>query len=271
MTEKNNLLKEIGTNFSNINQEVQKPKNKNRINYEENYGTNYPTKYKSTNTNTNIISINKSRIKGKKILKNNNNIINDYTQRYNSTKNYSNSTKDKQHLSKDEQIFSKLNIIYEAKNKDSLHSELYLKVRKLFFLLKNFMNKDEYFIKAEKISTENGLIIKLLRRIEDGMNNFIENERAFDEKNKEIINKMKQKIERQRKIIKGQKHKQKMKAKNENMKRKVEEKAKKIYFLPKNRKRAISANLNKKSKKRKVKKKIVKSEYELLVEYFKEN
>ena len=30
------------------------------------------------------------------------------------------------------------------------------------------------------------------------------------------------------------------------MKRKVEEKAKKIYFLPKNRKRAISANLNKK-------------------------
>ena len=271
MNEKNNLLKEIGTNFSNINQEVQKPKNKNRINYEENYGTNYPTKYKSTNTNTNIISINKSRIKGKKILKNNNNIINDYTQRYNSTKNYSNSTKDKQHLSKDEQIFSKLNIIYEAKNKDSLHSELYLKVRKLFFLLKNFMNKDEYFIKAEKISTENGLIIKLLGRIEDGMNNFIENERAFDEKNKEIINKMKQKIERQRKIIKGQKHKQKMKAKNENMKRKVEEKAKKIYFLPKNRKRAISANLNKKSKKRKLKKKVVKSEYELLVEYFKEN
>ena len=59
--------------------------------------------------------------------------------------------------------------------------------------------------------------------------------------------------------------------KNENMKRKVEEKAKKIYFLPKNRKRAISANLNKKSKKRKVKKKVVKSEYELLVEYFKEN
>ena len=82
---------------------------------------------------------------------------------------------------------------------------------------------------------------------------------------------MKQKIEKQRKIMKGKKYMSMLKQRYENMKLMVEEKAKKIYFFPKNKKRTISANINKKRKNKKVKKVIEKNEYELLVEYFKEN
>ena len=163
------------------------------------------------------------------------------------------------------------NIIYEPKEKNVPHSNLYLKTRQLFFLLKKYIKKDEYFKKEEKVTTENGLIIKLLSKIEKGLNAFIENKRAFDEKNKEIISKMKQKIEKQRKIMKGQKYMSMLKEKYENMKRNVEEKANKIYFLPKNKKRNVSANINKKRKNKKLKKVVEKSEYELLIEYFKEN
>ena len=99
----------------------------------------------------------------------------------------------------------------------------------------------------------------------------MDGERDFDEKNKDAIYKVKQKIDRQKKIIKGQKYKSMVKAKHENMKRKIEEKAQKLYFLPKRKKRTVSANINKKNKNKKIKKSVEKNEYELLVDYFKEN
>ena len=100
---------------------------------------------------------------------------------------------------------------------------------------------------------------------------FLDGERDFDEKNKDAIYKVKQKIDRQRIIIKGQKYKSMVKSKHENMKRKIEEKAQKLYFLPKRKKRTVSANINKKNKNKKIKKSVEKNEYELLVDYFKEN
>jgi len=262
LNEKNNLLTEIKLNFSNVNNIQKKPKKRNS--FIQDYNTIFETTHRSSNNNTNTTHQNKEykAVNTKRSTKNN---------RYkypNSTKNIS---KDKSHLTLDEQIFVNFNIIYEPKEKNVPHSNLYLKTRQLFFLLKKYIKKDEYFKKEEKITTENGLIIKLLSKIEKGLNAFIENKRAFDEKNKEIISKMKQKIEKQRKIMKGQKYMSMLKEKYENMKRNVEEKANKIYFLPKNKKRNVSANINKKRKNKKLKKVVEKSEYELLVEYFKEN
>ena len=55
------------------------------------------------------------------------------------------------------------------------------------------------------------------------------------------------------------------------MKLKIEEKAQKLYFLPKRKKRTVSAYISKKSKNRKIKKFVEKNEYEILVDYFKDN
>ena len=114
-------------------------------------------------------------------------------------------------------------------------------------------------------------MLKMLEKIEIALDIFLEREREFDEKNKEAIYRVKQKIDRQRKIIKGQKYKSMVKARYENMKRKIEEKAQKLYFLPKSKKRTVSANVSKKNKNRKIKKIVEKSEYELFVDYFKDN
>jgi len=262
LNEKNNLLTEIKLNFSNVNNIQKKPKKRNS--FIQDYNTIFETTHRSSNNNTNTTHQNKEykAVNTKRSTKSN-------KYKYpNLTKNIS---RDKSHLTLDEQIFMNFNIIYEPKEKNIPHSNLYLKTRQLFFLLKKYIKKDEYFKKEEKVTTENGLIIKLLSKIEKGLNAFIENKRAFDEKNKEIISKMKQKIEKQRKIMKGQKYMSMLKEKYENMKRNVEEKANKIYFLPKNKKRNVSANINKKRKNKKLKKVVEKSEYELLIEYFKEN
>ena len=265
INEKNNLLTEIKFNFTNVNNIHKKPKKRNS--FIQDYNTIFETTHRSSNNNTNATHHNKE-------YKATNTKRSTRSNKYgypNSSKNLYSSTKDKPHLTLDEQIFLNFNIIYEPKEKNTPHSNLYLKTRQLFLLLKKYIKKDEFFKKEEKITTENGLIIKLLSKIEKGLNAFIENKRAFDEKNKEIISKMKQKIEKQRKIMKGQKYMSMLKEKYENMKHNVEEKANKIYFLPKNKKRNVSANINKKRKNKKLKKVVEKSEYELLIEYFKEN
>ena len=119
----------------------------------------------------------------------------------------------------------------------------------------------------EKITTENGLILKLLNKIEDAMNSFIENEKTFNRINKEEIIKIKMIMEKQRKIMKGQIQMAIMKSKYDNMKKKLEEKNNKIYFMPNNRKRPLSTCI----RKRKVKKKdqarlIKKKEFEDFLE-----
>lgn len=152
----------------------------------------------------------------------------------------------------DEQLFQSYNINYDsAENKN--HSKLYFKIRKLFILLRNYIKIEENVKKRDMITTENDLIITMLKKIEDGMNEFIKNETNFGKKNLEEIKKIKLIMEKQRKIMKGQKQIALIKAKYENMKKKIEEKNNKIYFVPKSRKRAVSASLNKKIReKRKV-------------------
>ena len=138
-------------------------------------------------------------------------------------------------------------------------------------MLKDYIAKDDNFKKEERVISENDLILKLLSRIENGMNIFLEEQRIFYEKNKEIVAKMKQKMEKQRKILKGQKYLSMLRDKYENMKLQVQEKAKKIYFLNRNKKRTVSANINKKARNKNIKDAYKKSDYELLIEYFKEN
>ena len=265
IAEKNNLLEEIKFNFVNVKSMTKKAKKRNS--FIQDYNIIFETTNRSSKNNTNNTHNNKEN-------KVNNTKRSTKSNKYsypNSSKNILSSSKDQFNFSLDEKIFFNYNIAYESLEKNIPHSNVYLKTRKLFFLLKNYIKKDEYIKKEEKITTENGLILKLLSKIENGINMFLENKRAFDEKNKEIISKMKQKIEKQKKIMKGKKYMSMIKAKYENMKHKVEEKAKKIYFLPKTKKRTVSANVNKKRKNKKVKKVEEKSEYELLLEYFKEN
>jgi len=145
----------------------------------------------------------------------------------------------------DDQLFQSYNINYdnsESKN----HSKLYYKIKKLFILLKNYIKTEENAKKKDMITNENDLILTMLKKIEDGLNEFIKNETNFGKKNIEEINKIKLILEKQRKIMKGQKQMALIKTKYENMKKKIEEKNNKIYFMPKSRKRAVSASLNKK-------------------------
>lgn len=269
--EKNNLLSEIKLNFMNVNN--LKKDAKKRFNFIQDYNSIIETTNKSSNNHTNISyylnkeykSTNtKKAIKTTRINNHNSGISNPN----NSAKNVLKSPKSH---NADELIFNNFHISYESKDKKAPHSKLYLKIRKLYILLKNFIKIDEHKKKEEKIYTENGLIIKILAKIEEGLNIFLEKKKDFYEKNKEVILQMKQKIEKERKRMKGQRYISMLKKKNEKMKIKVEEKAKRIYFLPKNKKRNVSANINKKKKNKKVRKVIEKSEYELLLDYFKEN
>ena len=152
----------------------------------------------------------------------------------------------------DEQLFQSYNINYDnSENKN--HSKLYYKIKKLFILLKNYIKTEENMKKGDIITTENDLILTMLKKIEDGLNEFIKNEANFGKKNLEEIKKLKLIIEKQKKIMKGQKKMALIKAKYENMKKKIEEKNNKIYFIPKSRKRSVSASLNKRIReKRKV-------------------
>ena len=264
LNERNNLLTEIKFTFRKVKNSDKKSKNKHSSIYFRDFDTNnYTTKKTIGFINTNKTNNAKStKIKNRSFANAN---------AYNLSRKYLDSTTDKYKLSIDEQILANLNIIYESKEKNFPNSNLYLKIRKLYLLLKNFIKKDEIFKKAQKITTENGLIFKLLEHIEIAMDIFLEREKEFDQKYKEEIYKVKQKIDRERKIIKGKKYKSMLKARNENMKRNIEEKAKKLYFLPKTKKRTVSANINKKIKNKKFKKLVEKNEYELLVDYFKEN
>ena len=145
----------------------------------------------------------------------------------------------------DEQLFQSYNINYD-KSESKNHSKLYYKIKKFFILLKNYIKTEENSKKKDMITNENDLILTMLKKIEDGMNEFIKNETNFGKKNLEEINKLKLILEKQRKIMKGQKQMALIKTKYENMKKKIEEKNNKIYFVPKSRKRAVSASLNKK-------------------------
>ncbi len=272
INEKNNLLTEIQFTFKKVKNKGKKSKIKHSSMFFKNFDTNnYSTKKTISidNTNNTLKSItNKTNnFKSNKIK--NYSYIN--ASQYNITRKYLDSSNDKYKLTIDEQIFANLNIIYESKEKSFPNSNLYFKIRKLYYLLKNFIKNNEGFKKALKINTENGLMLKMLEKIEIALDIFLEREREFDEKNKEAIYRVKQKIDRQRKIIKGQKYKSMVKARYENMKRKIEEKAQKLYFLPKGKKRTVSAYISKKSKNRKIKKFVEKNEYELLVDYFKDN
>ena len=230
------------------------------------FNTNDLITKKSTSNNSNMtfMNNNKKSTKGK-------NSSFAKTNQNNLTRKYLDSANEKYKLTIDEQMFINLNINYEPKEKNIPCSNLYFKIRKLYLLLKNFIKKDIVFRKADKITTENSLMLKILEKVEIAMDIFLDGERDFDEKNKDAIYKVKQKIDRQKKIIKGQKYKSMVKAKHENMKRKIEEKAQKLYFLPKRKKRTVSASVGKKNKNKKIKKSVEKNEYELLVDYFKEN
>ena len=272
INERNNLLTEIKFTFRKVKNSDKKSKNKHSSVFFRDFDTNnYTTKktisFNNTNNTFKNITNKTNNAKSNKIKNRSFATAN----AYNLSRKYLDSTTDKYKLSIDEQILVNLNIIYESNEKNFPNSNLYLKIRQLYLLLKNFNKKDEIFKKAQKISTENGLILKLLEHIEIAMDIFLEREREFDERYKEEIYKVKQKIDKERKIIKGQKYKSMLKARNENMKRKIEEKAKKLYFLPKTKKRTVSANINKKIKNKKLKKLVEKNEYELLVDYFKEN
>ena len=174
-------------------------------------------------------------------------------------------------LSIDEQLFLDYSINYENSKNKNQHTLLYYKVRKLFFLLKNFIKKVENVNKKEKIVTENRLVLKLLTKIEDGMNSFIESEKNFKIMNKEKIIKIKNEMERQRKIMKGQIQMAIIKSKYENMKKKIEEKNNKIYFVPNTRKRAVSASISKRKLKKKDQVQLIKKkEFEEFLEQFNE-
>ena len=175
-------------------------------------------------------------------------------------------------LTIDEQLFLDYNINYDNPQNRNRHTLLYYKVRKLFFLLSNFIEKDENTKKKDKIYTENGLVLKLLTKIEKAMNSFIENENNFKRMNKEKIIKIINEMEKQRKILKGQKQMEMIKSKYENMKKKIEDKNNKIYFVPNNRKRAVSANITKRVFKKKEPVKLLnKKEFEDFLEEFNED
>ena len=266
INEKNNLLKDIKYTFTKINNHDKKSKNKRTSIFMRDFNTNDLITKKSTSNNSNMTFMNNNNksTKGK-------NSSFAKTNQNNLTRKYLDSANEKYKLIIDEQMFIHLNINYEPKEKNIPSSNLYFKIRKLYLLLKNFIKEDIVFRKADKITTENSLMLKILEKVEIAMDIFLDGERDFDEKNKDAIYKVKQKIDRQRKIIKGQKYKSMVKSKHENMKRKIEEKAQKLYFLPKRKKRTVSANINKKNKNKKIKKSVEKNEYELLVDYFKEN
>jgi len=233
--EKNKLLKQIQFSYVNENMiinKIKKPKKKN--------------KYSFSITD-------KDKDKDKKIL--NKSVSKIYNSNIRNKISYGTNKKS---LSIDEQLFLNFNINYDNPENKNQHTILYYKVRKLFFLLNKFIKKEENINNKEKITTENGLILKLLIKIEDAMNLFIENEKNFNRINKEIIIKIKMKMEKQRKIMKGQRQMAIIKSKYENMKKKLEEKNNKIYFIPNTRKRAVSAFISKKKVKKKEQAQLIK-------------
>ena len=277
MTEKNNLLEEIKYDFTNVKNISKNKKNEFRLDVSKNFNSLYEEAFQSNYLNTKNTNNTISKI-GNKLnntnsttrIKNTKNIYNTPSIKTRKNINFP-KDKEKPELTLDEQIILNINVVYETKDKIAPHSNLYLKVRKLYLLIKKYIRKEKYFKKADLVTSENGLIAKMFVKIENGINNFLEKTKILTEKHKEIVEKMKQKIDKERKIIKGQVYKEMLRQKYENMKLRVEEKAKKIYFLPKTKKRNVSAGINKKNKNKKVKKVVEKSEYELLVEYFKDN
>ena len=264
INEKNNLLTEIKFTFKKVKNLGKKSKIKHSSMFFKDFDTN--------NYSTKTISIDNTNNTIKSITNKTNNYKNNKIKNHSfANAKYLDSSNDKYKPTTNEQIFINLNIIYESKEKAYPSSNLYLKIRKLYFLLKNYIKKNDSFKKAIKINTENGLILRMLEKIEIALDIFLEREREFNEKNKEDIYRVKLKIDRKRKIIKGQKYKSMVKARYENMKRKIEEKAQKLYFLPKRKKRTVSAHISKKIKNKKIKKLEEKNEYELLVDCFEGN
>ena len=271
INEKNYLLTDIRFPFK---KKVKNTGKKSKIKYSSKIFKDFDI---NNNTTKKTISIDNTNNTLKSITNKSNNIKNNKMKsysninQYNSTRKYLDSSNDKIKYTIDEQILINLNIIYEPVEKTFPSSNLYFKIRQLYILLKNFIKKNDSLKKALKIYTENGLMLQILEKIEIALDIFLEREREFNEQNKEAVYRVKLKIDRQRKIIKGQKYKSMVKARYENMKRQIEEKAHKLYFLPNRKKRTVSANINKKSKNRKIKKFEEKKEYELFADYFKDN
>ena len=169
------------------------------------------------------------------------------------------------HLSQ-QQLLMDYNIIYENQNNKNQHTMLYYTIMKIFLSLDNYMKKGDNMKRNEKITTENGLILKLLNKIEEAVNNIFEKEKYYSKKyNGEII-KIKIKMEKQRKLMGGQKQIF-LRENYETIKQKLEKKNNKIFFLPKNRKRAISANITKRViKKKKYNKLNTKKDFEAFFE-----
>ena len=241
--QKNKLLKQINFKYVNknsINKKKLKKKNKSGFSsYYNNYFKDLDKDKKKNVTNkTRNESYNKTNIR-----------------QYN--RYYSPKTKIKS-FSIDEQIFSDYNIDYDNTQSNHQHSTLYYKIRKLLLLLSNFIKKEQNSNKKQRITTENGLIMKMLIKIEEGVNLFLENEKIFYMTNQDEIIKLKMKMEKERKILKGQRQMAIIKAKNERMKKIIEEKSNKIYFLPKNKKRAVSAFVKKKVLKKKEQARLIK-------------
>ena len=248
--EKNKLLKQIQISYVNeniINKNNKKSKKRNQYSYYSNNDRNKSKKNTNKSVEDKYRTITNSRNKS----------------RYGTGK--------KKSFSIDEQLFLDYSINYDNPEYKNKHTILYYKVRKLFFLLKNFIKKENYTNKHDKITTENGLILKLLAKIEDAMNMFMENENSFNKMNREKINKIKLKMEKERKIMKGQRQMAIVKAKYENMKKKLQEKYNKIYFCPNNRKRPVSAYIMKRKVKKKEENKLIdKKEFEQFLEEFNE-
>ena len=247
--EKNKLLKQI--QFSYVNENIFNKNNKMKRKRKNSYYNRSKSKL-NTNKTTNKTTTNQ------------------YTNNFRTNTRIE--TAKTKSISIDEQLFLDYNINYDNPQNKNRHTLLYYKVRKLFLLLSNFIEKEENVKKKDRIVTENGLILKLLTKIEEAMNYFIENESNFKRLNKEKILKIRMEMEKQRKIMKGQKQIELIKTKYENMKKKIEDKNNKIYFIPNSRKRAVSANIIK----RKIKKKdqvqlINKKEFEQFLEEFNED
>ena len=236
--QKNKLLRQMQFRYidgKNNNKKKLKKKKKRQLSYYNKYFNDFDKKKKVSNKSRNE-SYNNTNVR-------------------NYSKYYTSKTKS---FSIDDQLFSDFNIDYDNSQDNNSHSVLYYKIRKLLLLLKNFVKQEEKSNKKQRITNENGLIMKLLIKIEDALNLFIENEKIFYKNNEKEIIKMKLKMEKERKKLKGQRLMAIIKAKNKKKKKKIEEKNNKIYFLPHTKNRAVSAFVKKKTVKKKEEARLIK-------------
>ena len=164
--------------------------------------------------------------------------------------------KNKNKNTSDKKINKKKNFGRNKNKNIHIHkcSRLLLKVKKLRFLLKDYIKNDDdnkNNKKEEIITDENVIIIKLLKEIEEGINLFMKKNAYYNKKYTKKIKKINYKIEKEHKREKGIIQMELLKKKYINLKNKIEKKSNKIYFLTKRKIRAVSAPpINKKQRKK---------------------